>query len=90
MYILLTLADSPVHPNVSQFSKNQNKTWVFHRVALSHAKKVSKHVVKVRISQILFRKVFEGDYESGALKQGPCTCSTFKAFNLTYLHILCS
>ena len=24
----------------------------------------------------------------GALKQGPCTCSTFKAFNLTYLHVL--
>ena len=24
----------------------------------------------------------------GALKQGPCTCSTFKAFNLMYLHVL--
>ena len=26
----------------------------------------------------------------GALKQGPCTSSTFKAFDLTSLHILCS
>ena len=26
----------------------------------------------------------------GALKQGPCTCSTFKPFNLTYLQVLCS
>ena len=24
----------------------------------------------------------------GALKQGPCTCTTFRVFNLTYLHIL--
>ena len=24
----------------------------------------------------------------GALKQGPCICSVFKAFNLTYLHVL--
>ena len=27
---------------------------------------------------------------SGVLKNGPCTFSTFKAFNLTYLHMLCS
>ena len=26
----------------------------------------------------------------GGLKQDPCTCSTFKVFNLTYLHVLCS
>ena len=31
-----------------------------------------------------------GPINSGALKQGPCMCSTFKAFNLTYLHVLCS
>ena len=27
-------------------------------------------------------------WSPGALKRGPCMCSTFKAFNLTYLHIL--
>ena len=25
-----------------------------------------------------------------ALKQGPCTCSKFKVFNLSYLHVLLS
>ena len=27
---------------------------------------------------------------TGAMKQGWVTCDTFKAFNLTYLHVLCS
>ena len=27
-------------------------------------------------------------FKKGSLKQGPCTCSTSKAFNLTYLHVL--
>ena len=26
--------------------------------------------------------------EKGALKQGPCTCSTFKVFDLKCLHVL--
>ena len=28
------------------------------------------------------------DIKKGALKQGPCDGSTFKVFNLTYLHVL--
>ena len=32
--------------------------------------------------------LFHGSIILGALKRGPCTCSTFKAFNLIYLHVL--
>ena len=43
-----------------------------------------------RVMENLETQEFEDEEEKckGVLKRGPCTCSTFKAYNLTYLHIL--
>ena len=47
---------------------------------------------KTVVSSCLFvARTTKNSYQNvGAMKQGRGTCSTFKAFNLTYLHILCS
>ena len=37
--------------------------------------------------ELLHNIIKDGEYW-GALKQGPCTCNTFKVFNLMYVHVL--
>ena len=61
-----------------------SSNFVLHLAVLEltfHSNFVQKIVTCLRIIYLLIiRFLF-----MGALKQGPCMCSTFKAFNLTYL-----
>ena len=46
------------------------------------------YLKKKGLETFFFKKIIIAIEYLGALKQGPCTCNTFKAFNLTYLHVL--
>ena len=92
-----------IHPRVVSFLRYRSKKIVikyfnYYQLVTFNIIKVLVNIIwKTIFLSFNFgpnKKSFETGFEIhtrldlGALKRGPCTCSTVKAFNLTFLHIL--